>query len=71
MKVAAAVYTLASVVVLALMVMRPAVNINSPAQETAPPPAPEAATSTTMPAAPPAPVPAPSEQTLPEEKKMM
>ncbi|SDZ97332.1 Protein of unknown function [Thiothrix caldifontis] len=42
MKVAAAVYTLASVVVLALMVMRPAVNIDSPAQETANTPAPEA-----------------------------
>ncbi|WGZ94683.1 MAG: DUF3530 family protein [Candidatus Thiothrix putei] len=49
MKVAAAVYTLASVVVLALMVMRPPVNVASTAPETAPPPAPEAAVSEAMP----------------------
>jgi pimeloyl-ACP methyl ester carboxylesterase len=49
MKVAAAVYTLASVVVLALMVMRPAVNIAPTAQEAANIPAPEAAASEAMP----------------------
>lgn len=49
MKVAPAVYTLASVVVIALMVMRPAVNIASPAQEAANTPAPEAAASEPMP----------------------
>ncbi|QQZ29164.1 DUF3530 family protein [Thiothrix subterranea] len=49
MKVAAAVYTLASVVVLALMVMRPAVNIASPAPEAANTPTPEAVASETMP----------------------
>lgn len=49
MKVAAAVYTLASVVVLALMVMRPPVNIASTTQEAANTPTPEAAASTAMP----------------------
>lgn len=49
MKVAAAVYTLASVVVLTLMVMRPPVNIASTTQEAANTPAPEAAASTAMP----------------------
>ncbi len=51
MKVAAAVYTLASVVVLTLMVMRPAVNITSPAQEAAnAPAAADVAMPVTMPA---------------------
>ncbi|UOG92503.1 MAG: DUF3530 family protein [Candidatus Thiothrix sulfatifontis] len=49
MKVAAAVYTLASVVVLALMVMRPAVNIDSPAQKAVNTPAPEAVASEAVP----------------------
>ena len=51
MKVAAAVYTLASVVVLTLMVMRPPVNITSPAQEAAnAPAAADVAMPVTMPA---------------------
>ncbi len=51
MKVAAAVYTLASVVVLTLMVMRPPVNIASPVQEAAnAPAAADVAMPVTMPA---------------------
>ncbi|OQX15313.1 MAG: hypothetical protein BWK73_07230 [Thiothrix lacustris] len=63
MKVAAAVYTLASVVVLTLMVMRPAVNIDSPAPEAVNTPVPAAVASEAVPVIMPMPSVAPTADT--------